>query len=524
MPLVPDPPFPKSRNDTIRSADWNALADEVIRLDGAKVDRAGDTISGPLTVSGTLGVGGPAGQRRVLVGGDVAGIGLDESDASPNAGYIRFGDNTGWKLHLGRSREASGGALNAGTAGVLATLQDNGNFGIGTLDPHTVLQVKTLTSINEGATASGAWANFGSNAFFDGNWNRVDTTKAGVNLHMNGDGDGVEFRFARVEADGSNLRNIATIGTGGISINEGILSVQSNTSTNWKVIAGTSVTGGANALGVLAQMNTDTGEAFAGDFSASAGGANAAIGVWGNASGNGTGQKFGVVGSAGGSAGPLWAGWFSGNVNVSGTLSKGAGSFVIDHPLDPVNKILRHNLVESPEHLCVYRGKATLDADGRATVELPDYFPALTDEENATVHLTPVGEQPSPASYRWNDEHSAVIVFGAPNAEVAYLVLAARDDPVIHQLARPVEEDKTDDNFGAGRLLYPEAFGHPEEMGVQFALQESITAVRPQPSKPSSRPRRRRRGTDSTATPAAGAAAEGAPGGIRNRAEDARRP
>ena len=169
---------------------------------------------------------------------------------------------------------------------------------------------------------------------------------------------------------------------------------------------------------------------------------------------------------------------------MTGTQSQGISSSVIDHPLDPVSKILRHSLVESPEHLSVYRGKATLDADGRATVELPDYFPALTDEENATVHLTPVGEQPSPASYRWNDEHSAVTVYGTPDAEVAYLVLAARDDPVIHQLAQPVEEDKTDDNFGTGRLLYPEAFGHPEEMGVHFSLQESIAAARPEASGP----------------------------------------
>lgn len=453
---------------------------------------------------------------------DVAGIGLDESDASPNAGYVRFGDNTGWKLHLGRSREASGGTLNTGTAGVLATLQDNGNFGIGALDPRTTLQVKTLTSINEGVTANGAWANFGSNMFFDGNWNRVDTTKAGVNLHMNADGDGVEFRFARVEADGSNQRNVAQIGTGGISINEGNVTVQ-NTSPGWKLLGSSSVTGGAAALGAVTTVSSDTGLAIAGDFAASANGGTNVFGVAGSASGTGNSTKFGLFSSVSGN-GPLWAGWFNGDVNVSGTLSKGHGQFVIDHPLDPANKILRHNLVESPENLCVYRGKATLDANGRATVELPDYFPALTDEENATVYLTAVGEQPSPASYRWNDEHSAVTVFGAPNAAVAYLVLAARDDPVIHQLARPVEEDKTDDNFGAGRLLYPEAFGHPEEMGVHFALQESIAAVRRQPPRPSPRPRRRRRGTDSTATPAAGAAAEGAPGGIRNRAEDARRP
>jgi hypothetical protein len=68
-------------------------------------------------------------------------------------------------------------------------------------------------------------------------------------------------------------------------------------------------------------------------------------------------------------------------------------------------------------------------------------------------------------------------VFGAAHAEVDYLVLAARDDPVIHQLARPVEEEKGGE-FERGRLLYPEAFGHPAERGTAFAMEESFAAAR----------------------------------------------
>ena len=113
-------------------------------------------------------------------------------------------------------------------------------------------------------------------------------------------------------------------------------------------------------------------------------------------------------------------------MNVTGTLSKGGGGFLIDHVLDPENKVLRHNFVESPEHLCAYRGKTWLGDHGRATVELPDYFPALTDEQNATVHLTPVGEEPSAVSYRWNDEHSALTVFGAAHAEVGIVIPVSR--------------------------------------------------------------------------------------------------
>src|SRR3712207_157330 len=70
MALLPDPPFPKARGDSIRSKDWNDTVVEVQRLDTAKVNRAGDTIGGPLTVTGNLGVGGaPAdaeGLDRVL--------------------------------------------------------------------------------------------------------------------------------------------------------------------------------------------------------------------------------------------------------------------------------------------------------------------------------------------------------------------------------------------------------------------------------------------------------------------------
>ena len=69
---------------------------------------------------------------------------LSPSDVSPNAGYIRFGDNTGWKLHFGRSREnsiLSGATLNTGTTGVLMTIQDNGNVGIGTTEPKEKLEV-----------------------------------------------------------------------------------------------------------------------------------------------------------------------------------------------------------------------------------------------------------------------------------------------------------------------------------------------------------------------------------------------
>jgi microcystin-dependent protein len=54
MPITPAAPYPKSTGDPIRSADWNQTVNEVIRLDNAKVNRSGDSISGSLNIDGTV--------------------------------------------------------------------------------------------------------------------------------------------------------------------------------------------------------------------------------------------------------------------------------------------------------------------------------------------------------------------------------------------------------------------------------------------------------------------------------------
>ena len=46
----------------------------------------------------------------------------------------------------------------------------------------------------------------------------------------------------------------------------------------------------------------------------------------------------------------------------AGTLSKGSGTFKIDHPLDPANKYLSHSFVESPDMMNIYNGNVATDA------------------------------------------------------------------------------------------------------------------------------------------------------------------
>jgi hypothetical protein len=72
-------------------------------------------------------------------------------------------------------------------------------------------------------------------------------------------------------------------------------------------------------------------------------------------------------------------------------------AFMIHHPLDPENKHLTHSTLEGPENAVFYRGEAEL-SDGKATVQLPDYFEALTRKENRTVLITPKFEGNSPVS------------------------------------------------------------------------------------------------------------------------------
>ena len=143
----------------------------------------------------------------------------------------------------------------------------------------------------------------------------------------------------------------------------------------------------------------------------------------------------------------------SGNVQakssfaITGSISKGSGTFLIDYPLDPSNKLLYHSFVESPDVKNLYDGVATLDQKGEATIVLPTYYDALNYK---TRYQFVALSQAMPNLHIKTPEHDNQFTIGGgvPGGTVSWQVTGIRHDPYI--VANPilVEVEK-----GPGRLV-----------------------------------------------------------------------
>jgi len=159
-------------------------------------------------------------------------------------------------------------------------------------------------------------------------------------------------------------------------------------------------------------------------------------------------------------------------VNVNGALSKASGSFKIDHPLDPADRYLYHSFVESPDMMNVYNGNVVTDADGYATVTLPDWFQALN--RDFRYQLTVIGQFAQAIIDREVEDNSFVIRTNLSNVEVSWQVTGIRQDAWANAHRVPVEEDKPAEELGT--YLAPEVWGLPEELGLQWRQEEGIRA------------------------------------------------
>jgi hypothetical protein len=208
----------------------------------------------------------------------------------------------------------------------------------------------------------------------------------------------------------------------------------------------TSTTG--SSVGVFGSTSSSDGSAAA--VFGQAVSAGAAKAVWGLAGGANTYGVFGQAGATG-----SWAGYFQGNVYVNGTLSKAAGSFKIDDPIDPANKFLYHSFVESPDMMNIYNGNVVTDARGIAVVTMPAWFEALNRDFH--YQLTVIGQFAQAIIAREITGGTFTIQTDKPNVKVSWQVTGVRQDPYANAHRIPVEEDKPADE--RGYYLHPELYG-----------------------------------------------------------------
>ena len=183
---------------------------------------------------------------------------------------------------------------------------------------------------------------------------------------------------------------------------------------------------------------------------------------------------YGVYGYAG-SATTNYAGYFNGNVSVTGTLTKGGGAFKIDHPLDPEHKYLQHSFVESPDMMDIYNGNIILDSLGEAQVELPEWFGALN--KDFRYQLTAIGA-PGPNLHVAEEIHANRfrVAGGLPGMKVSWQVTGVRQDPWAQANRIQIEVDKNPQE--QGRYLHPEVYDQAIERGVDYESLHPILETR----------------------------------------------
>jgi hypothetical protein len=306
-----------------------------------------------------------------------------------------------------------------------------------------------VVGVARGATGTGVWgkANSTTGANYGVYGQSASSTGYGVYGNATSTATGFSVGVYGQSANGDALHGLTTAvngsGVAGFS--------NSNGTGNTNGVAGINMATSGNSVGVYGETASPDG--VGGLFENTAGGLILLGRVVQST------NLFTVDGSGNG--------FFAGNLNVSGTLTKGGGSFKIDDPIDPANKTLSHSFVESPDMMNIYNGIARLDARGEAWVEMPEYFEALN--RDFRYQLTSVGA-PQPHLYiaREVEGNRFKIAGGKAGVKVSWQVTGIRQDVWANAHRIPNEEDKQDKR---GTYLYPELYGAAADKQTNAKLQ-----------------------------------------------------
>ncbi|HLK56004.1 MAG TPA: hypothetical protein VKU00_05555, partial [Chthonomonadaceae bacterium] len=179
------------------------------------------------------------------------------------------------------------------------------------------------------------------------------------------------------------------------------------------------------------------------------------------------GQDLSSGGYAGYFEGPVS---IQGNLTVSGSISAGTKDFRIDDPIDPANKLLTHTSVESPDMKNIYDGVAVLDANGKAWVNMPDYFQALN--KDFRYQLTCIGQPALVYIAKTIANNRFQIAGGKPGMKVSWQVTGVRHDAFANAHRDPVEVYKPVSE--RGKYLYPVELGLSRFKGIAFQREQRM--------------------------------------------------
>ena len=324
----------------------------------------------------------------------------------------------------------------------------------------------------------------------------VDDNNYGNNLYFLSKADGSDANGLEVNAEISSIGGLTawgkTIITGnagsGITGQGGGSSGSFQAGDGGQFFAGDAAGTGAGGAGVYggggssaAGTGGDGGDFFGGSSNAdrgstpSAGAGGVFQGGTAPSSGNG-GDGINVTVGEGG----IYAGYFAGDVDVSGTLYASTKHFKIDHPLDPANKYLVHTSVESSEDMNIYTGNVVTDQAGNAVVNLPDWFQALNADFR--YQLTVIGQFAQAIVSKEIENNQFEIRTNAPSVKVSWQVTGIRQDPYAKAHPLIVEEEKP--GREQGFYIHPELYGQPAERQTEWGrhpqMMQRLKAARQQ--------------------------------------------
>jgi len=165
-----------------------------------------------------------------------------------------------------------------------------------------------------------------------------------------------------------------------------------------------------------------------------------------------------------------YGGYFYGNLHATGTNTKAAGGYMIDHPDDPANMYLSHSDVSSPEMKNIYDGNVITDGNGEAVVELPQYFESLNSDFR--YQLTVIGSFAQAIIAEEIKGNVFVIETDKPFIKVSWQVTGIRNDAFAK--SKPIEVETLKDSDKQGLYQNPELFGYGVEKAIDYEHHQDI--------------------------------------------------